>query len=150
SASVRGMVLAGYAPERAPPPPDKDGDGIPDKLDACVDLPGVPSGDPLLHGCPAAPPDGDGDGIPDAYDACPRVPGEATADRRTHGCPSPSGPGDTSRAALAEQTIVISQQVQFETGTAVLRPESDGVLGDVARLLREHREIELVEVQGHT
>src|SRR5262249_61379429 len=66
SPSVRGMVLAGYAPERAPPPPDRDGDGTPDKLDACVDVPGVPSGDPLLHGGPAGPADSDGDGVPDA------------------------------------------------------------------------------------
>jgi outer membrane protein OmpA-like peptidoglycan-associated protein len=49
-----------------------------------------------------------------------------------------------------EQEIVLSQQVQFEVGTAVLRPESDFVLSEVARVLGEHPEIELVEVQGHT
>jgi outer membrane protein OmpA-like peptidoglycan-associated protein len=31
---------------------DRDGDGIPDRLDACPDVKGVPSTDPAKHGCP--------------------------------------------------------------------------------------------------
>lgn len=154
AADYRIMGLAGYAPESPPPPPDRDKDGIIDKLDACIDNPGVPSRDPLLNGCPEAPPDRDGDGIPDAHDACPRVPGEATFVKATHGCPRPppeeDRPADAPEARLVERQIVISQQVQFETGTAVLRPESDGVLGKVQKVLAEHPEIELCEVEGHT
>ncbi|HVK64517.1 MAG TPA: OmpA family protein, partial [Polyangium sp.] len=33
---------------------------------------------------------------------------------------------------------------------AVLRPESDGVLGEVARVLTDHPEVTRIEVQGHT
>nr|WP_240806686.1 OmpA family protein [Polyangium spumosum] len=156
SADVRVLALLGYAPEKAKPPSDRDNDGIPDKKDACIDLVGVESGDPLLHGCPEPPPDHDGDAIPDENDACPRLAGEATFVRETHGCPrakpkpKPKEPAPPPIASLAEQEIVISQQVQFETGTAVLRPESDGVLGEVARVLAEHPEITRVEVQGHT
>ena len=51
---------------------------------------------------------------------------------------------------LVEQQVVLSQQVLFELNTAVLRPESDVVLGEVARVINEHPELELVEVQGHT
>jgi len=39
-----------------PPPKDTDGDGIPDKDDACPETPGVPSDDPEMNGCPPPPP----------------------------------------------------------------------------------------------
>lgn len=52
------------------PPPDGDGDGVPDVDDLC---PGE-SGPASNNGCPEAPaPDGDGDGVPDADDLCPEV-----------------------------------------------------------------------------
>jgi OmpA-OmpF porin, OOP family len=75
-------------PVGAPPPPkDRDGDGIPDKEDACPDLAGIRTNDPATNGCPPLPPDRDGDGIPDAEDACPDVPGVHTNDPKTNGCP---------------------------------------------------------------
>src|SRR5947208_5567520 len=39
-----------------PPPPDADGDGVPDSLDQCVDTPPAPSGDACC--CPVASPSG--------------------------------------------------------------------------------------------
>jgi outer membrane protein OmpA-like peptidoglycan-associated protein len=60
---------------------DRDGDGVPDHLDACPDIPGPIS----TQGCP----DRDGDGIPDHMDACPDIPGEASA----QGCPDRDGDG---------------------------------------------------------
>lgn len=182
SADWRAMGLFGYAPTRAAPPRDEDGDGVPDRTDACLAIKGVASEDALLNGCPEAPPDRDGDAIPDQYDACPKVPGEATAERRTHGCPKvvdtdgdgvadvedvcpreagirppdgngcpkPAEPAEPTTAELVADVIVLSQMVQFETGTATLRSESDAILSEVARILREHAELELVEVQGHT
>ena len=180
SADFRALVMFGYAPESPPPPPDQDEDGIADKLDACQALKGVEAIDPLLNGCPEAPLDRDGDAIPDGFDACPTVAGEHTGQRKTHGCPKPKdtdgdgvldpadecplvaglapplGQGCPKKeapppsATLVDQAIVISQQVQFETGTAVLRPESDAVLAEVSKVLAEHPEIEQIEVQGHT
>jgi outer membrane protein OmpA-like peptidoglycan-associated protein len=179
SADFRALAMVGFAFEQAPPPSDEDGDGVPNKVDACSDLRGVPSEDPVLNGCPAAPIDRDGDGIPDENDACPGVAGESTRVKGTHGCPilpdadqdgvpderdaCPSEPGaappigngcpkapEPPKTELGEQAIVLSQQVQFETGTAVLRAESSGVLGEVARILGQHAEIEVIEVQGHT
>ena len=152
SAAFRVLALIGYAPWHAAPPPDEDRDGIPDKVDACVDIRGVASDDPRLNGCPRESPDRDGDGIPDDVDACPWVPGRATYDARTHGCPEPvaSRRQEPPRAELEQQVIVIHQQVQFETDSAVLRPESDALLGDVRRVLFDHPELAVVEVQGHT
>ncbi|HZF56182.1 MAG TPA: OmpA family protein [Polyangiaceae bacterium] len=129
--------------------PDRDGDAIPDQHDACPKAAGEPTGDRKTHGCPRRV-DTDRDGVPDRVDACPREPGEPPP--AGDGCPKPPPPEPPPPPStrLVEQEIVLSQQVQFEVGTAVLRPESDVVLAEVARVLGEHPEVELVEVQGHT
>lgn len=155
SADYRGLLLLGFCPEMPAPPPDRDRDGVPDSTDVCQGLAGVPSSDPLLHGCPEAPLDTDGDGIPDAFDACPRQPGVPTAERRSHGCPTPPpvphAPVKAPPAAeLVERRIVISEQVKFQTETALLLPDSAAILREVARVLREHPEIVSLEVAGHT
>jgi outer membrane protein OmpA-like peptidoglycan-associated protein len=126
--------------------PDRDGDAIPDQHDACPRAAGEPTADRRTHGCPKRV-DTDRDGVPDRADACPLEPGEPPP--AGNGCPKPPAPPPPS-TRLVEQEIVLSQQVQFEVGTAVLRPESDFVLSEVARVLGEHPEVELVEVQGHT
>jgi outer membrane protein OmpA-like peptidoglycan-associated protein len=65
-------------------PPDGDHDGVPDAVDACPTVAGVPTNDPKTNGCP---PDTDEDGIDDLADACPTVRGIATSDPLTSGCP---------------------------------------------------------------
>ena len=61
---------------------DRDKDGIPDKEDACPDVPGLPE----FQGCP----DTDGDGVPDKDDQCPDVAGP----KENNGCPWPDTDGD--------------------------------------------------------
>jgi OmpA-OmpF porin, OOP family len=73
-----------------PPPPDRDGDGIPDSEDNCPDKAGPPNADPKKNGCP---PDRDGDGIPDSEDNCPDKPGVPSGDPKQNGCP-PDRDGD--------------------------------------------------------
>ena len=161
-------------PRKPRKPADRDHDGIPDKYDACPDDPGVPSDDPTKNGCPPPPPDRDGDGIPDAKDACPDVKGVASNDPLENGCP-PDTDGDGIRddvdacpnekgvpdtdpqkngcpksVRVTEGEIVIMDQVQFKTGSAVILPISDDLLRQVAGVLAEHPEIAKVEVQGHT
>ncbi|MEP1304817.1 MAG: OmpA family protein [Balneola sp.] len=58
---------------------DSDGDGIKDKIDACVNVPGNEATD----GCP----DNDNDGIINSEDLCPDVAGEAS----NRGCPDSDG-----------------------------------------------------------
>jgi outer membrane protein OmpA-like peptidoglycan-associated protein len=60
---------------------DTDADGVKDSLDACIDVPGLPS----LNGCP----DDDNDGIRNTDDACPLVPGLAAF----NGCPDTDSDG---------------------------------------------------------
>ena len=161
-------------PRKHRKPADRDHDGIPDKDDACPDEPGVPSADPAKNGCPPPPPDRDGDGIPDKDDACPDVKGVANPDPRENGCP-PDTDGDGIRddvdacpnekgepdtdpqkngcpkaVRVTEGEIVILEQVQFKTGSAVILPVSDDLLRQVAGVLAEHPEIARLEVQGHT
>jgi outer membrane protein OmpA-like peptidoglycan-associated protein len=81
--NVRAVFMVAYTPEQKR---DRDKDGIPDALDACPEIPGVPDPDPRKHGCPV-PPDRDGDGIPDAVDACPELKGVADPEPRWNGCP---------------------------------------------------------------
>ncbi len=120
-------------------PPDKDGDGIPDAQDACPDVKGVKSDDPKKNGCP---PDTDGDGIPDPEDACPDKPGIKSDDPKQNGCPA--------KAAIIGKSIKITEQVKFDTGKATIRSESDALLGDVAKILKDHPEITLINIEGHT
>jgi outer membrane protein OmpA-like peptidoglycan-associated protein len=122
-----------------PPPPDRDGDGIFDNDDACPDVKGVRSDDPTQNGCP---PDTDGDGIRDDVDACPREKGKPSDDPQKNGCPT--------SVRVTEEEIVILDQVQFKTASAVILPASDELLRQVSAVLSEHPEIRRIEVQGHT
>src|SRR3989440_720083 len=61
-------------------PSDADGDGVPDKRDACPNTPHGATVD--SRGCPS---DADRDGVPDGLDQCPNTPPGATVDAA--GCP---------------------------------------------------------------
>jgi OmpA-OmpF porin, OOP family len=135
------MVVGDASPtaRRRGCPPDRDGDGIFDTDDRCPDKPGVASDVPEKNGCP---PDTDGDGIVDPEDACPNEKGKPSADPRAHGCPT---------AVRIEGTqIVILQQVNFETGRDVIKPDSFSVLQQVADVLKDHPDIARLAVDGHT
>jgi outer membrane protein OmpA-like peptidoglycan-associated protein len=93
-ASIEWFPAIGAAPPPPPPPlpPDTDGDGIRDDVDACVTVPGVASTDASKHGCPERL-DTDKDGIFDDEDACVTDAGVASEDKEKHGCP-PDQDGD--------------------------------------------------------
>src|SRR5258708_2288433 len=81
------VVSAGFAffQQGGPPRPlkDSDGDGVPDKRDAC---PNTPLGATVdIRGCPM---DSDSDGVYDGIDQCPNTPLGATVD--VNGCPMDS------------------------------------------------------------
>ncbi|MCC6551843.1 MAG: OmpA family protein [Polyangiaceae bacterium] len=136
--AVAGVASPDPRKHGCPPPPDRDGDKVIDEQDACPDTPGVATSDPATNGCP---PDTDGDGIRDDKDACPAVKGVPSEEPAKHGCPL---------VVFTDKEIKIAQQVQFETDRALIRPESDPLLDEIARVILEHPEILKVEVQGHT
>lgn len=159
-----------------PAPVDTDGDGIVDKDDACPEEAGEPNEDPRLHGCPVVK-DRDGDGVPDDEDACPDEAGVADpVDASKNGCPLPKDrdgdgildvddacpdhpgvahPEDPKkhgcpRVVVEKGEIRIMERIEFDTGKATIRTESDSILEAVRAVLAEHTEIKKVEVQGHT
>ena len=180
AADYRVLLSVAFSPEEPPPPPDADDDRVPDSSDMCPSLRGEASDDPLMHGCPPLPSDADGDGIADTTDHCPRTPGEPSIRRQEHGCPKPEDrdgdsfpdpddacpnePGVANREAslhgcpappppkvkLLETSLSISEQVRFETGTAMIHDQSASLLSQVAEVLKAHPEIESCEVAGHT
>lgn len=52
--------------------------------------------------------------------------------------------------SVTTKEIVIKKQVHFATGTARLLPDSMQLLDEVAQVMKDHLEIELVEIGGHT
>lgn len=73
-------------------PPDKDKDGIEDKLDQCKDRPEDVDGFKDTDGCPDA--DNDGDGLADAQDRCPDVAEDTDGHDDRDGCPDPDNDSD--------------------------------------------------------
>ena len=110
--------------------PDRDGDGITDKLDACPDAAGPAD----KQGCP----DRDGDGITDNVDRCPDVAGVASM----KGCPE-----------LKEETKKLFEKaltgVKFESGKSVIKKESFAILDQVVKVMSENPSYNL-EIHGHT
>jgi len=112
------------------PVPDTDGDGISDEDDDCPKVPGLAA----FNGCP----DTDGDGVMDADDRCPTEAGPAS----NKGCPEL--PVET-QATLD----YAAQNIQFETGSAVIKTKSFSILDEVADILKEWTNYS-VSVDGHT
>nr|QAT78188.1 TraB [Byssovorax cruenta] len=111
---------------------DPDGDGLMDKIDRCPQEPGLPAN----FGCPDA--DKDKDGIVDRDDECPE---ENSGSAGQKGCPMARVQGDQ---------IVILDQVHFATDKDVILDDSKPTLQSVAQVLKEHPEIRLLEIEGHT
>jgi len=62
----------------------------------------------------------------------------------------PTPPPPPKRVQVTDKKIEISDIVQFETNKAVLLSQSEQLLKEVAEALKEHPEIESVDVEGHT
>lgn len=142
------------------PPPDRDGDGVPDSRDRC---PGTPLGRPVdEHGC-EFPPDADGDGVDDPTDACPGTPDGLAVDDR--GCPldrdgdgvpdyqddcpdSQAGAKIGSDGCYVLPDEPIEFTILFDTDDADIRADQLGVLRDGAALLRQYPTAEAV-IEGH-
>ena len=140
---------------------DTDGDGVLDKDDGCVEIPG-----PVENkGCPW--PDRDKDGVLDKDDKCPDEPGPV----ENQGCPwpdrdkdtvldkddkCPDEPGPPANQGCPYKLIVVTkdkielkQKVFFDTDKAVIKPQSFEMLNEIGDLLAKNPNIE-VRIEGHT
>jgi outer membrane protein OmpA-like peptidoglycan-associated protein len=139
--------------------PDKDGDGVADYKDKCPEIPGLID----MAGCPYQ--DTDGDGVQDADDRCPYEKGLA----ENSGCPDTDGdgivdiddhciltPGDSANFGCplikAEDAAVLKtafENLEFETGKAVIRSTSFSSLDELATLLIS-QPLWKLRITGHT
>jgi outer membrane protein OmpA-like peptidoglycan-associated protein len=134
---VRAYIGARWAPA----PDDRDGDRIPDAIDACPevkeDYDYFEDGD----GCPDE--DRDNDGIEDKKDKCPDQPENPNDFEDDDGCPD-------TRAKVEKDRIAIRGNVLFEVGKAILKRESKQLLSEIAEVLKKNPQIEHVSIEGHT
>lgn len=141
--------------------PDTDGDGLFDFIDECP----TEFGPKENNGCPW--PDTDGDGLLDKDDKCPYIAGP----RANEGCPyqdtdndgvldkddkCPNTPGPVSNAGcpeiekeVAEILKTAFENLEFETGKDIIKPESIPSLTELAQVLVKKPEWKL-QIAGHT
>jgi outer membrane protein OmpA-like peptidoglycan-associated protein len=118
--------------DEQPLPPPADNDRIAERSPDCSNL------ETPDEQCPDR--DSDGDGIVDKDDLCPFEPGPASE----AGCPN------TRKIVLRDSKFIVPRPIMFEFDKAVIRPASYPVLDELAAAIRDHAEITLIEVQGHT
>jgi OmpA-OmpF porin, OOP family len=137
--------------------PDTDGDGIKDADDKCPDVKGIK----LFDGCP----DTDGDSIPDMSDMCPNQKGtlatKGCPDTDLDGihdgidkCPTIAGPASNGGCPEVQKEVKqlfqkALQGIQFETGKAVIKKQSNGILDAVVKVMNENPSYKLL-IGGHT
>jgi outer membrane protein OmpA-like peptidoglycan-associated protein len=149
---------------------DRDGDGVPDKTDACPGQPEDFDGFADTDGCPD--PDNDGDGILDIDDDCPNQAEDFDGFQDTDGCPDPDNDGDgildvnDKCPDVAENfnnfedtdgcpdeapvKIPTLAHINFKFGTAEISgADPIPVLDEVARIMKENPSMK-VKVTGHT
>ena len=62
----------------------------------------------------------------------------------------PPAPEPPKRVTVTDKKIEITDIVQFETNKSILLPKSEELLNEVATAMKEHAEIKLVQIEGHT
>jgi len=127
---------------------DSDCDGVCDYLDKCPDTPKGCKVD--KDGCPL---DSDGDGVCDGLDKCPGTPLGVAVD--ADGCPivaekraEPAAPA-AAVEAKAEEPVIMTLSIFFETGKSDIRPNYEKEIQKVADYMKAHPDVEAV-IAGHT
>jgi outer membrane protein OmpA-like peptidoglycan-associated protein len=129
----------GFQDQDGCPDLDNDADGVPDAQDACPNDVGAMAD----RGCPVY--DRDHDGVTDNQDRCPTEPETQNGYLDDDGCPDTK----PQRVEVTADQIVIKQRINFQTGKAIILPDSFPVLDDVAQVMRDYPQIR-VEIGGHT
>ncbi len=127
---------AGPAARQGCPVKDTDGDGVVDDRDACPSEAGLVE----LRGCASK--DTDADSVADHLDNCPDEKGVPT----NQGCP----PQQEQLVAIQKGKLEIKQAVFFATNKAIIQRRSFRMLDQVARVIRQHPEIEKIVIEGHS
>ena len=124
--------------------PDADGDGIVKGADRCPDRAEDRDGFQDEDGCPEL--DNDQDGVPDTADKCPKEKEVVNGVEDDDGCPDEG----KAKVAITDTNVEILEEVFFETGKDLLKPESEALLKQVAAVLKANWRVRRVRVEGHT
>ncbi|MEM9861187.1 MAG: OmpA family protein [Myxococcota bacterium] len=123
-----------FEDENGCPDPDNDEDGVMDTADQCP----IEAGVVANNGCPDS--DRDGDTVVDRLDNCPDEPGTV----ENQGCRA------RQQVVLREGRLEILDKVYFRTNSDRILSRSNRLLNNVATVINNHPEIELIRVEGHT
>jgi OmpA-OmpF porin, OOP family len=146
--------------ESEPQPTSEDGEEVPPSVDevddaareqairggwdACPDLPEDYDEVEDEDGCPEG--DEDGDGVLDYLDRCADEAETINGFEDDDGCPD-EGP---AQILVEPGQISILETIRFQPNSSQLDPGSNPILKQIALTLRKHREIERIEIGGHT
>ena len=122
------------------PPPDRDGDGIPDAQDACPDRPEDIDGFEDSDGCPDI--DNDLDRVLDIADKCPNVPETYNGFEDEDGCPDTLPPEVDALRGTIEGLI-------YAEGETVVRDSALPSIRKIAKTMTAYPSIRVVLI-GHT
>ena len=64
--------------------------------------------------------------------------------------PKPEPPKALGRVQLNDKKITISEEIQFDQGKATIKPESNSLLDEIAKVMKDNDKIKKVSVEGHT
>ncbi len=137
----------GFQDEDGCPEPDNDKDGVLDVADRCPDEAETLNGYQDEDGCPDTPPvyDTDGDGFKDDIDRCPYDPEDFNGVEDEDGCPDAQ-----MRVVVTAQKIQIRETIYFDYNKATIKPVSFSLLDEIATVIREHPQMRLIRIEGHT
>lgn len=92
--------------------------------------------------------DHDKDGVVDLEDDCPTDPGQPS----NRGCPGdpPPPPAPEPLVQVSDTQVEIKKSIEFETGSAKLRPTAEPILQAVAEAISQLPADRRVRVRGHT
>jgi OmpA-OmpF porin, OOP family len=112
--------------------------------DACPDLPEDFDGVEDDDGCPEG--DTDGDGVLDYLDRCPDEAETINGFEDDDGC-ADEGP---AKIVIEEGRLVILETIRFEPNSSRIDRDSHPIMNQIALTLRKYKEIDAIEIGGHT
>ncbi len=59
-------------------------------------------------------------------------------------------PEKPKRVVVEENRIVINEKIQFDFNKATIRPESDDLLAEIIKVIKENPHIKKIAIEGHT
>ncbi len=64
--------------------------------------------------------------------------------------PAPEPPKALGRVQVTDGKITIAEQIAFDQNKAVIKPESFGLMDEIAKVMKDNDKIKKVSVDGHT